>query len=246
MSIFDKVRSLLGSRQTESGQVPSSTPRQGNQRPVGRQAPKSDQPPTNNITGSKPMPTNIAIHPAVDSGLPQASPQFQGGILRCRCANDPVEVEISAQVAHNHVCGCTKCWKPDGALFSMIAVVPRDKVRVAANSDRLEIVDSSAAIQRHRCKGCGVHLYGRIENTAHPFHGLDFIHPELFVENGWVPPEFAAFVSSVIESGAKPEEMDDIRQRLKELGLEPYDCLSPALMDVIATHTAKSKGGMAA
>ena len=29
--------------------------------------------------------------------------------------------------------------------------------------------------------------------------------------------------------------------RLKELGLEPYDCLSPALMDAIATHVAKSK-----
>ena len=51
----------------------------------------------------------------------------------------------------------------------------------------------------------------------------------------------AAFVSSVIESGAKPEDMPAIRGRLKELGLEPYDCLSPALMDAIATHVAKSK-----
>jgi S-(hydroxymethyl)glutathione synthase len=36
--------------------------------------------------------------------------------------------------------------------------------------------------------------------------------------------------------------MAGVRKRLKELGLEPYDCLSPALMDVIAAHTAKSKG----
>jgi S-(hydroxymethyl)glutathione synthase len=35
--------------------------------------------------------------------------------------------------------------------------------------------------------------------------------------------------------------MGAIRARLKELGLEPYDCLSPALMDAIATHVAKSK-----
>ena len=41
---------------------------------------------------------------------------------------------------------------------------------------------------------------------------------------------------------AKPEEMAGVRARLKELGLEPYDCLSPALMDAIATHTAKAKG----
>jgi len=192
------------------------------------------------------MPTDIAIHPAVDSGLPQASPQFEGSTLRCHCTSDPVEVEVSAQVAHNHVCGCTKCWKPNGALFSMVAVVPRDKVQVTKNADKLEVVDASAAIQRHKCKGCGVHLYGRIENTAHPFHGLDFIHPELFVEAGWAPPEFAAFVSSVIESGAKPDDMDAVRKRLKELGLETYDCLSPPLMDAIATHTAKSKGMLAA
>jgi S-(hydroxymethyl)glutathione synthase len=33
-----------------------------------------------------------------------------------------------------------------------------------------------------------------------------------------------------------------IRARLNELGLAPYDCLSPTLMDAIATHTAKAKG----
>jgi S-(hydroxymethyl)glutathione synthase len=36
--------------------------------------------------------------------------------------------------------------------------------------------------------------------------------------------------------------MAGVRARLRELGLEPYDCLSPALMDAIATHTAKAKG----
>jgi S-(hydroxymethyl)glutathione synthase len=45
----------------------------------------------------------------------------------------------------------------------------------------------------------------------------------------------------VIESGVSPSEMDGIRARLRELGLEPYDCLSPALMDAIAAHVAKSK-----
>ena len=40
--------------------------------------------------------------------------------------------------------------------------------------------------------------------------------------------------------------MGAIRARLKELGLEPYDCLSPALMDYIATHLAKASGKLAA
>ena len=85
-------------------------------------------------------------------------------------------------------------------------------------------------------------MYGRIENEGHPFHGLDFVHPELFREEGWAAPEFAAFVSSIIESGTSPDQMDATRGRLKDLGLQPYDCLSPPLMDAIATHIAKAAG----
>jgi S-(hydroxymethyl)glutathione synthase len=33
-----------------------------------------------------------------------------------------------------------------------------------------------------------------------------------------------------------------VRARLKELGLEPYDCLSPPLMDFIATQVARASG----
>jgi S-(hydroxymethyl)glutathione synthase len=188
--------------------------------------------------------TAIAIHPAVDQGLTPAAADFSGGTLRCRCATQQVEVSIAGQCAHNHVCGCTKCWKPQGALFSQVAVVPRDNLKVTANEQKLEVVDPDATIQRHACKECGVHMYGRIENTGHPFYGLDFIHTELSPESGWSAPEFAAFVSSIIESGTPPDQMGAVRSRLKELGLEPYDCLSPPLMDAIATHTAKAKGAL--
>ena len=184
------------------------------------------------------MTNAISIHPAIDQGVKPVAPDFAGGTLVCKCAQDPVEVTVKGQSAHNHACGCTKCWKPAGALFSQVAVVPRENLSVTANGDKLEIVDASATIQRHACKECGVHMYGRIE-IEHALFGLDFIHTELSREEGWAAPEFAAFVSSVIESGAKPDQMDGIRARLRELGLEPYDCLSPVLMDVIATHTAK-------
>jgi len=188
------------------------------------------------------MTATLSIHPAVDHGLKPAAPDFAGGTLVCQCSHNPVEVTIKGQCAHNHVCGCTKCWKPEGATFSQVAVVSRDNVNVTANEDKLVVVDSSAAIQRHACTGCGVHMYGRIENQEHPFHGLDFIHTELSKDEGWAPPEFAAFVSSIIESGTKPDQMDNFRAWLKEIGLEPYDCLSPPLMDAIATHTAKAAG----
>jgi S-(hydroxymethyl)glutathione synthase len=185
---------------------------------------------------------SVAIHPAVDKGVKPGNPSFAGGTLKCQCAQAQVSITIKGNLAFNHVCGCTKCWKPKGATFSLVAVVPRDKLSVGANAQKLKVVDASTAIQRHACSGCGVHMYGRIENKGHPIYGFDFIHPELLDANGWAAPEFAAFVSSVIESGTKPDQMGAVRARLKELKLEPYDCLSPPLMDMIATHTAKAKG----
>ena len=191
------------------------------------------------------MPETINIHPFVDTGIKHGNANFKGGTLICKCAQDPVKVKVDGSIAYNHACGCTKCWKPDGIHFSIVAVVSRDKLQVVQNENKLQVVDSSAAIQRFACKGCGVHMYGRIENKNHPFYGFDFLHPELFQETGWPPPEFAAFVSSAIESGVQPDKMGGIRGRLKELGLEPYDCLSPPLMDAISTHVAKASGVLA-
>ena len=184
----------------------------------------------------------VKIHPAVDAGIAPEQPGFEGGTLSCHCATETVKVEVGAQVSHNHVCGCTKCWKPDGSLFSQVAVVGRDKVNVTANGDKLKVVDPSATIGRHACEVCGVHLYGRIENRDHAFYGLDFVHTELSREKGWAPPEFAAFVSSIIESGARPEGMDAVCARLNDIGLPPYDVLSPPLMDAMATHVARQRG----
>jgi S-(hydroxymethyl)glutathione synthase len=182
-----------------------------------------------------------SLHPSIDDGVKPGTGDFSGGTLECNCTDRPVKVAIEGDVAHNHACGCTKCWKPQGAAFSVVAVVPRQNVSVTANGDKLGIVDPSATIQRHACTSCGVHMFGRIENGSHAFYGLDFVHPELFDREGSAAPGFAAFVSSIIESGVDPADMEDVRLRLKALGLEPYDCLSPPLMDAIATHTAKQK-----
>lgn len=187
----------------------------------------------------------LNIHPAVNDGVRPGNPSFGGGTLTCQCASSPVTVSLKGNVAFDHVCGCSKCWKPQGALFSLVAVIPREKLSVTANENKLKIVDQSAPIQRHACTGCGVHMYGRIENKGHPFYGFDFVHPERFREQGWAAPEFAAFVSSIIETGFPPARMGEVRSRLEELGLDPYDCLSPALMDAIATHAAKQKGTLA-
>ena len=176
------------------------------------------------------------IHPCAAAPSRQAAADFEGGTLRCHCSDSPVVVQVTAQSRHNHLCGCSQCWKPDGALFSQIAVVPRDAVTVTENGDKLGLVDPSAVIHRYACRDCGVHLVGRIERQSHGFYGLDFIHTELSDEKGWSDLAFAAYVSSVIEAGFPPEQMPNLRNQLRALGLEPYDCLSPDLMDAMSRH----------
>ncbi len=69
------------------------------------------------------------------------------------------------------------------------------------------------------------------------------MHTELSDQAGWSAAEFAAFASSVIEGGGyKPEQMDKVRARLRQLGLAPCDALSPLPVDAIAAHAAKAKG----
>ncbi len=185
----------------------------------------------------------MALHPSIDHGFSKsAAKNFSGGTLTCKCSHDPVTVELSSQSAHNHACGCTKCWKPAGAVFSVVAVVPSDKASVTANGHKLKIVDESALILRHACTSCGTHMLGPVKKAGHPFEGLTFVHTELSDKKGWSPPGFAAFVSSIIESGIPPSKMPAIRKRLKALGLEPYDSLNPGLMDYLATSAAKKAG----
>src|SRR2546430_13016103 len=85
-------------------------------------------------------------------------------------------------------------------------------------------------------------MYGRIENKGHPLYGFDFIHTERSNEPGWAPPEFAAFVSSIIEAGASPDNTGALRARLKELKVEPYDCRSPPLMGFIPPQAPHAPG----
>ncbi|WP_134137926.1 hypothetical protein [Paraburkholderia sp. BL6665CI2N2] len=70
---------------------------------------------------------------------------------------------------------------------------------------------------------------------------MDFIHTELSSDRGWEGPGFAAFVSSVIESGTPPSAMAEIRDTLRGKGLGPYDCLCLTLMNILAMRGSEGK-----
>jgi len=191
-----------------------------------------------------------SLHPVVDEGIKTSRANSNiwsylsnkpkpGGTLTCKCSDKPVVVKITATAAHNHLCGCTQCWKPEGAMFSQVAVVPRDKLKVVKNGDKLKVLDESASLQRHVCSGCGTHMFGRAEDPSHHFYGLDLVHLELSKDEGWPPIQFAGFVSSVVDSGTDPSELDKIRAELREKGLESYDEFSPALNAYFASRASK-------
>ena len=154
------------------------------------------------------------LHPKIDNGLPKESASFSGGTLVCACTSKPVKVKVKGQIAHNHACGCTKCWKPDGAIFSVVAVAGTGDVTVTENGDKLKVVDAGALIQRHACTGCGVHMHGPVERD-HPFKGLTFLHPERFEEDGWSPPGLSQRVPSRHRPGVAPKSTGGIRGHLK-------------------------------
>ncbi|RCK21763.1 hypothetical protein TH1_18570 [Thalassospira lucentensis MCCC 1A00383 = DSM 14000] len=178
-----------------------------------------------------------AIHPTADAGS-YTSESLEGKTMRCGCAIAPVEVAINAPVYHNHLCGCSKCWKPENALLAMIAVVPAGNLEVIDGGEKLEAVEKDLKIVRYACRDCGSHMFGQVEDVDHHFFGLDFIHPELV--DGPAPRlEFAGFVSSLVETGTEPARMSAIRARLSDLGIPFYDAFSPEIMDIIAWHKVK-------
>jgi S-(hydroxymethyl)glutathione synthase len=179
-----------------------------------------------------------SLHPAVDGGIATGAGPL-GSTLRCHCPADPVEVRIDERVVHNHLCGCSKCWKPADARFAQTAIVPAGTLHVTQNEEKLTIIDPSQSIRRHACKECGTHMFGRVDDFDHHFYGVDFVHPELGLEGEAPPPEFAGFVSSLIESGENPSNMRAIRNRLASLDIPAYDAFSPELMDIIAWHKVK-------
>lgn len=158
--------------------------------------------------------------------------------LQCLCPHSPVTVRVEGPWRHAHLCGCSQCWRPGGAAMALIAAVPAGSAVVTAHEDKLAPVDPARAILRHACKECGTHLVGRVTDPDHHFFGLDFVHPELGPDPcPW--PEFAGFVSSLVEQGISPTAMAAIRLHLAGLGIAAHDGFSPEIMDMIAWHRGK-------
>ncbi len=128
----------------------------------------------------------VSIHPSVDNGIKPTAKDFAGGTLVCKCSAEPGRGRGQVAVGAQPRLWLQQVLEAQGRAVFGRGRGARDKVSVTKNADKLAVVDAAATIQRHACKGCGVHMYGRIENTKHPFYGLDFIHTELSPQSGLV------------------------------------------------------------
>ncbi len=181
------------------------------------------------------------IHPALNatSNGEARAETGKNVSLKCACSTDQVMVEISAPIYHNHLCGCSKCWKPEDSLFAQIAVVPSDSANVVANGDKLELAEPEQVINRSRCSACGTHMIGSVKDPLHHFYGLSFVHPELASDNINPKIEFAAFCSSIVENGASASVMQNVREKLTKHEISCFDAFTPEIMDIIAYHKRK-------
>lgn len=122
------------------------------------------------VTPGCPRIANIpaSLYPVLESSaIPTGDPNFSGGKLHCYCIEEPVEVGLAGDLAHNHDFGRSKCWKPERALFSFISVIPKTLLQIRAGANKLYVIDETARIRRHACKAYGVHMYYQIENSIH-------------------------------------------------------------------------------
>lgn len=184
----------------------------------------------------------VKIRPAADDGARPDEPGSSGATLVRRYATEPVEEEVTSDWLHNHVCGCTKCWKPAVAAFSMASGVPSVKVKVTRNARKRKVIGRSAPIRRHARTECSTHMHGRVTRASHPFTGRMFIHADLADREGFALPISAALVSPANEGGTRREQMGAVRPPLNALGRPPHDALLPGLMDCVAACAARASG----
>jgi S-(hydroxymethyl)glutathione synthase len=112
-------------------------------------------------------------------------------------------------------------------------------IHPSIEAEKLTIIDASTTIQHHACSACGVPMFGRIENSSYPLYGLKLCTPNC------QPPAAGRHHSSPPLCRPSLSRMPIPRTCLRCARASRNwgwnHCLSPTLMDAIATHMAKSK-----
>ena len=138
---------------------------------------------------------NLSIHPAVDQGRKPA-PQIRGRYAAVRRQQGDGFDQGPGGQSRLRV---HEMLEARQRLCSQIAVTPRAKRQRHGERRQAEGRDRGRDHQAICVQGLR-RAHGRIDNKDHPLYGFDFFHTELSSDPAGAG-EFAAFVSSIIESG---------------------------------------------
>ena len=186
------------------------------------------------------MSSAVSIHPSVDNGIKPGATDFAGGTLRLQVRERPGRRSRSTRRPRTTTrAAARKCWKPEGA-----AVLGRRR-RAARQGERHRERGQAQGRRRQRHDPAPrLHRLRRAHVRPHREQEAPVLRPGL-------RPHRAVAATRLVGAARSPRscrrssspaptrrKMGDVRGRLRELGLEPYDCLSPPLMDALATRRA--------
>jgi hypothetical protein len=104
---------------------------------------------------------------------------------RCLCGG--VTVALEGEPIAVSLCHCVNCQKTSGSAFSVIAIVPKDKVRFSGRVNVFhDVGESGAGFERCFCPGCGAPVESRSALLA--ARGITIVKASLFDDTSWLAP----------------------------------------------------------
>jgi hypothetical protein len=77
----------------------------------------------------------------------------------CRCDQNPVRYQYTAEPFEVHYCLCTDCTDICGGALAIIAVVRRDSFTITQGEEKIRNYDTKPTCHRRFCATCGCHMF---------------------------------------------------------------------------------------
>jgi hypothetical protein len=128
-------------------------------------------------------------------GTDAASTERPSTVRTGRCLCGGVTVELTAEPFAVSLCHCVNCQKTSGSAFSVIAIVPKDRVRFTGRVSIFnDVGDSGIGFERCFCPGCGSPVESRSPQLA--ARGITIVKASLFDDTSWLQPNEQIYCES--------------------------------------------------
>jgi hypothetical protein len=112
---------------------------------------------------------------------------------RCLCGR--ITVELTAEPFAVSLCHCVNCQKTSGSAFSVIALVPKDRITFSGTVGIFhDVAESGNGFERCFCPGCGSPVESRSEFLAS--RGITIVKASLFDDTSWLQPNEQIYCES--------------------------------------------------